>query len=281
MLDIYFESDQEVIHFCENLFSHNKEIELSWKTHVDWGNHLHFEEHVLSINTIAAIGKSMVDVFIKSRLSKMIKKIIKEDYYYSNVDEIERILNLAHGIINDENSMKRKERTNESVHELILTIFLTNMQKTNVIHFDSVVKFRLKYFRELLLEYIGLAIDEFKQEEDHQNFIDMLRKYITKKEPLFEEIHILQGTDFTFYKSTGKQLSNFELRTIIYKEPLYIVGLDVEELNLAPLIAIAPKRIKIYGDNLTEPKTVTVINVFQERVIFESIHRFPFTQTNT
>lgn len=281
MLDIYFESDQEVIQFCENLFRYNKEIELSWKTHEDWGNHLHFADHVLSEHTIHAIGKSMVNVFIKSRLSKMIKHIIKEDYYYSNVDEIERILNLAYGIINDENEMQRKERQAESIHELIHKIFLTNMEKAKVVHFDSVIKFRLKYFRERLLEYIGLAIDEFKQEEDHQNFIDMLRKYITKKEPLFEEIHILQGDDFTFYKSTGKQLSNLELRTIIFKEPLYIVGLDIEELNLAPLIAIAPKRIKIYGDNPTEPKTVTVINVFQEKVIFESIHHFPFTETNT
>lgn len=281
MLDIYFESDQEVIHFCENLFRYNKEIELNWKIHADWGNHLQFEERVLDVTTRAAIAKSLANVFVEKRLSKIIKEIIKNDYYYSNVDEIERILNLAHGIIYDENAMEQRIRKSESVHEHILAIFLINIEKTKIIHFDSVVKFRLKYFRELLLEYIGLAIDEFKQEEDHQSFIEMLRKYISKKEPLLDEVHILQGSDFIFYKSSGKLISKIELRRIMYKEPLYIVGLDVEELNLAPLIAIAPKRIRVYGDNPNEPKTATVINVFQERVVFESIGRFPFTQLNT
>lgn len=281
MLDVYFESNKEVILFCENLFRYNKEIELSFKTHEEWGNHLQFESRILTIEMISSISKSMVDIFMERRLSKIIEKCIKEDYYYTNRDEIERILNLAHGIIHDEDAMKRKDRVIDSVRELILTIFITHIQSSSAIHFDSIVKFRLKSIRELLLDYIGLAIDEFKQEEDHQTFIDMLRKFIAKKEPLFDEIHILQGNDFTFFKSTGKKISNLELRTIIYKEPLYIVGLDIDELNLAPLIAIAPNRIKIYGDNPSDPKTLTIINVFQEKAVFESIRHFPFTHINT
>jgi len=67
-----------------------------------------------------------------------------------------------------------------------------------------------------------------------------------------------------------------ELRTVMQNAPLYIVGLDEDEWNLAPLIAMAPKRIKIYGDLPSEPKTLTVINVFQERVDFEPIQKFPF-----
>ena len=123
---------------------------------------------------------------------------------------------------------------------------------------------------------VGLAIDEYKREEDHQEFVNMLREYIAKKEPIYNVVHIVQGNTFSFFKADGKRFTRMELRMLMQKEPLYIVGLDEDELNLAPLVALAPKKIKIYGDDPSEPKTLTVINVFQERVDFESINKFPF-----
>jgi hypothetical protein len=59
-------------------------------------------------------------------------------------------------------------------------------------------------------------------------------------------------------------------------EALYIFGLDENELNLAPLIAMVPEKIKIYGNDPSEAKTMTVINIFQEKVIFEHDRHFPF-----
>ena len=70
-----------------------------------------------------------------------------------------------------------------------------------------------------------------------------------------------------------------ELRHLMYQEPLYLVGLDANEMNLSPLIAIAPQKIYIYGDHPSEPKTLTVINVFQEKVYFKSLSHFPFPQS--
>lgn len=271
MLEVYFKFEKEVISFCENLFRYNKQIELNWKTHKDWGNQLQFKAEILNDSTIESMARAMVDVYVTHRLFNTLKAIIRNDYYYSNTDEIEKILDLTHWIYKE-----AELKNNLKPHQLLLSLFMKHIKNTSPIHFDSIVQFRLNSFRNLLLDYVGLAIDEFKQEEDHQAFIDMLRKYIAKKEPTYHEIHILQGKNFTFFKSSGKRFSTLELRSLMHEEPLYIVGLDIEELNLAPLIAIAPKKINIYGDNPSEPKTLTVINVFQERVTFEPFSRFPF-----
>lgn len=273
MLNIYFESDKEVIHFCESLFRYNKQIELKWKTNKDWGNHLHFDEESVNPETVQAMAKAMVDVFISFRLSNEIKRLIKEKYYYTNHDEINEILELTYLVLK-ESHPQLKSGTRPT--QLLLSLFIENITNVTAIHYDSIVKFRLNTFTEQLLDYIGLAIDEFKQEEEHQSFVEMLRTYILKKKSTFNEIHILQGTNFTFFRSNGKRFSTLELRNLMYQEPLYIVGLDINELNLAPLVAIAPQRIHIYGDNPTEPKTLTVINVFQERVYFETLNQFPF-----
>lgn len=261
--------------FCGSLFNDNKQIELHWKTDKDWGNHLQFKHPNKEI-LFHTVAKSLVDVFMIHRITKLIKKIIEEDYYYTNRDEIERILDLTHWIIKGEDEDCKRVRKSESARKQLYALFLENIKKNPTIHFDSIVNFRLVHFKKQLQHYVGLAIDEFKQEEDHQAFIDMLRKYIAKQRSDFDEIHILQGNSFTFFKQSGKPFSKSELERMIREKPLYIVGLDTMELNLAPLVAMAPKHIKIYGDNPSEPKTLTVINVFQERATFESYDNFPF-----
>ncbi|RDW21600.1 putative sporulation protein YtxC [Oceanobacillus chungangensis] len=280
MLTVYIESDQEVISFCEHLFRHTKNIEINWKTNEEWGNEIQFETvHAGLLDTIA---KAMVDVFINHRLGTMIKQIIEDFYYYSNPDEIERIHDLTTWIYTggDSDSLqlrKSKVDRKKDPSKLLNTLFIASMKNTADIHYESIVTFRLKSFKDELIHYVGIAIDEFKREEDHQSFINMLREYIAKKEALLPVIHIIQGTNFTFYKESGKPFTNMELRILMQKEPLYIVGLDENEMNLSPLIAMTPKKIKIYGDDPSEPKTLTVINVFQEKVEFQALRHFPFT----
>ncbi|WP_188453445.1 putative sporulation protein YtxC [Virgibacillus oceani] len=276
MLEVYFSSDKEVITFCEHLFRYNKQIELHWKTDKDWGNKLQLDYNLPDNETMETIARSMVDVFRLHRLTDMIKSIIEDYYYYSNTDEMERIMDLTNWIFSGEDDDSIQVRKNEDPSQLLLSLFIANIKNTSTIHYDSIVKFRLKAFKDQLIHYVGLAIDEFKREEDHQAFVNTLRDYIAKKESGFPIIHVLQGSTFSFFRGNGKRFSKMELRMIMQQEPLYIVGLDENELNLAPLVAMAPKKIKIYGDHPSEPKTLTVINVFEEKVEFEPYHKFPF-----
>ncbi len=276
LLEVYFSSDKEVISFCEYLFRYNKQIELHWKTDEDWGNLLQLQYQLPGNKTMDSIAKAMTDVFINHRLTNMIKHIMEEYYYYTNTDEMERILDLTHWIFSGEDDDSLQVRKNKDPNQLLQSLFIANIKNTTTIHYDSIVKFRLKVFKDQLIHYVGLAIDEFKREEDHQAFVNMLREYIAKKEPTYNLIHVLQGSTFSFFKENGKPFSKMELRMLMQKEPLYIVGLDKDELNLAPLVAMAPKKIKIYGDHPSEPKTLTVINVFEEKVEFEAYKNFPF-----
>ncbi|TFJ93924.1 putative sporulation protein YtxC [Lentibacillus salicampi] len=276
MLEVYFESDKEAISFCEHLFQLNKKIELHWKTTEKWGNHLQLDQQESSDNFMETIAGAMVGVFVTHRLTDMINGIIKHDYYYTNSDEIERIMGLAHWVFAGDDEDSQIVRNNKDPSQLLYSLFLANINNSGVLHFDSIINFQLKVFKDQLIHYVGLAIDEFKREEDHQAFIDMLRSYIIKRKPVVQTVHILQGDPFSFFKSDGKPFSGMDLRILMQKEPLYIVGLDAEELNLSPLIAMAPEKIKLFGDDPSDPKTLTVINIFQERVEFEPLSNFPF-----
>jgi putative sporulation protein YtxC len=255
---------------------HNKHINLHWKTHKEWGNLLQFEKHIPGQVLTGAIAKSLTDVYMTHRLSKLITSVIEDFYYYTDADEKEKILELTNWVMAGRDKNDLLVHKKEDPYQLLESLFIANIKDTVTIHYDSLVKFRLKVFRDYIIHYVGLAIDEYKREEEHQEFINMLRGYIARREPSVSAVYLLQGDTFSFFKENGKPFSNTELRALMQKEPLYLVGLDESELNLSPLIAMAPKKIYIYGDDPSDPKTLTVINVFQERVIFEPLHQFPF-----
>ncbi|MDY0408636.1 putative sporulation protein YtxC [Virgibacillus soli] len=277
MLEVYFRSNDETMNFCDYLFSYSKKIDLHWQKDAEWGNRIQVNYNIEQERMKDALANAMVDVFNHHRLTTMMREIIEGVYYYTNQDEIERIMDLTQWIFTGEDEDSLFVRDIKDPNGLLRSIFFSHIQDATSIHFDSIIKFRFTVFKEQLIHLVGLAIDEFKREEDHQAFIDMLREYIAKKQPIYDTIHVIQGNAFTFFKPTGERFSNMELRKIMHEEPLYIVGLDGNEMNLAPLVSMAPKNIKIYGDHPSEPKTLTIINVFQEKVDFMPHHSFPFT----
>ncbi len=267
------------MHFCESVFYYNKKIELQWTTHKEWGNHLKFKNPLHKNEVDNILVKSIVDVFVQHRLDAIITNIIKENYYYENDAENERILEITRWILTGTDAESARIRKGTDLIGMLgdsFTAHIKDAPNPTTIHFDSLVKFRLQTFKKGLLDVVGMAIDEYKREEDHQAFIQTLREYVDHKVGLYEEIHVLQSNPFIFFKENGRKFTNIELRRLVGKEPLYMFGLTADEWNLAPIIAMAPNRIFIYGDDPAEPKTLTVINVFQEKAVFLKKESFPF-----
>lgn len=270
---IYFRYDKEVIYFCEKLFRLNEEIEVQWRRDKHWGNELRINDKHVSINDIILC---FVEVFLLERLHKMIKKIAQETYFYSDEEEIERIVQLTDYIISEESYQKKIFGEHETLKHFIFHVLRENMDETHPIHFDSFVTFCMQPISECLEKAVGFGIDEMKREEEYQNFVHSVRHYLKKRKSKTDVLHILQGDPFTFYDEKGKKYSRVQLRKLMHREPLYLIGLDENELNLSPVISLLPEKIYVYGDNPSEAKTLALINLFEERVQFFPLEKFPF-----
>ena len=87
-----------------------------------------------------------------------------------------------------------------------------------------------------------------KREEEHrESFVQSIRDFIKRRETKSNELHIVQGETFSFYKATGEQYSYLELKTLMYNEPLYILGLDANEMNLSPIITLLKENLYLRG----------------------------------
>lgn len=267
---MYFESDKEVAAFRNQLNPYRKQIRVHQQANARWGNKLILEGDLERIELINVISSVMANVFIEGHLSDIIIRKITNDYYFSDPDEINRIYDFSMWILFETDSDNQYLREHVDTAKLLQHIFFLYLKEHASIHYSAILHFRLGHFLDFIQECVGKAIEEFKREEDHQAFIDMLRHYIENKKPHVDLVHIEQGEDFIFYNEKGEMISKDMLRIWMYQAPLYALGLHENEFNLSPLIAMSPARIKVYGDDPADPKTMTVINIFQERVEFES-----------
>ncbi|MBM7571960.1 sporulation protein YtxC [Aquibacillus albus] len=279
MLEVYFEIKKEAETFCERLLLYDPHVKIKWNTDQSWGNQLKLTTSKSSTyQQYRFIAKAMTDVFIFHRELNWVTEVITKVYYFSNKDEIQRIVDITHSIISGEDVELVQFIKKNKPRDTLLQIFELGSRE-DIIHFNSIVNFRMQLFQSELIEVVGLAIDEFKREEEYQSFVHSLREYIAKRKTKVSIVHLLQGDNFIFYKSNGEVYTTMELKSLISKEPLYIVGLDQDEVNLTPLLAMAPEKIIIYGDSPSEAKTLTVLNIFQEKVCLKPMKSFPFEKS--
>lgn len=249
------------------------EIEVQWRKDKDFGNVLLLQEHNCQEHHLIA---SFAEVFMYYRLNRMIKKIAHDEFYYTDVDEIERICQLTNLVMIEQHFATPLFGRGQTVKTYLEKLLMKQIEFDKAVFFDSIITFNLKPFVECLKVAVGYGIDEMKQEEEFQNFIQSAREFILRREAKLKELFIMQGESFAFYKANGKKYTTLELRTLMFKEPLYVLGLDENEMNLSPVITLLPQHIYVYGDHPADPKTLTLINLFQERVQLFPRDQFPF-----
>lgn len=270
---VYFKSEKELISFCEVLFESQHSIDVKWIKHQHFGNELQLNDDILKSEIMSGLAL----VFILYRLQYFVKQIIEKVYFYQHDAEIERIYEHTTEIVGLDMFAGSLFGEGLSLKEYIKRLFEKQVQTNYKVYFDSLVTFCTKPLKKCLIEAVALGIDEFKREEEYQEFLESVRTFITRRGVRTQELHIVQAEQFIFFKATGKQYSTVELKNEMCHAELYIVGLDENEMNLSPVITLSPKKIYIYGNDPTEPKTLSLINLFQEKVEFVSKECFPFT----
>src|SRR5699024_8565204 len=143
-----------------------------------------------------------------------IHAIIKDNFYFSDRHEIEHIQELAEWIVTGDDMDSSIIRKKKHPIQLLRAIFLMHIRNSQTIYFNTAVQSGMKFFKEELIHYVGLAIDEFKREEEHQSFINTLREYIIKKEPAASLIHVLDGNTFHYFDGQGKVYSKQDVNRL-------------------------------------------------------------------
>lgn len=200
---------------------------------------------------------------------KWMKEMIGTMFYFTDLEEQRQIMSIARSIIDGEKlELPLMPHLNEHFpREKMIENALQDFLTTSVsFSFESFLQFRLKEYRFRLVQYIEAAIDEYKLEQEYQNFVENLRRYVYNKESLMEIIHLVYEEDFSFFDRNLNKISSEQLTYLIDEQLIKIEDIDTDSLVIAPLISIAPKTIYLYTETLDHGLIQTIQNIFLERV---------------
>jgi putative sporulation protein YtxC len=127
---------------------------------------------------------------------------------------------------------------------------------------------------EKLEKYVEISIDEYKMEQEYQIFIQTLRDFVSSRAPKLSHLHIVLGEEVVFYDEHFRVITRSELMKMIDRKLLFNHPVYVDSTTIAPLLSITPSTFCLYTTDLELPLVRTIKNIFEERVIVESIKDF-------
>ncbi|WP_031407744.1 putative sporulation protein YtxC [Geobacillus vulcani] len=222
------------------------------------------EKYVLESHIVPAMTAFMQEVME----DRLLLSIIANVFYFRDVEEQQQILALAHSFLDGERRDYRKSAAFAASRTAMLRdAFASFLRDGLSFSFSSFVTFRLKPYMERLQHYVELAIDEYKLEQEYQNFVQMLRDCLAGRAPQWPRLYLVHDPPhFVFYDSEQRELSTAEVRQLIDRHLVFSQPMYIDASVLAPLVSLAPAEIELYTDHPDDGMVQTLQNVFQERL---------------
>ncbi|CAM3449896.1 putative sporulation protein YtxC [Cytobacillus oceanisediminis] len=274
-------------------------IEIIFQSSADARNfYEHLHERLLSSNqtdnkTLQFEGQHIVKIFIENSLKDLesvkevfyqfivnrkqddwFRRILIENYYYEDEGEQQQILEIIHSILEgnreDLAAFVSDLDVKESLKSAIDQLFQNNISFS----FDSFVKFRMRPLMDQMAKYVEVSIDEYKMEQEYQMFIQTLRDFLSGRQAKLNTIHVLMDEGIHFYDEQFYEIKRVELLRMIDRKLLSNHPVYVDSVTIAPLLSIAPACIYLYSDDYEQPLVRTIRNIFEERLVLDSISGF-------
>ncbi|MBS4026504.1 MAG: putative sporulation protein YtxC [Clostridia bacterium] len=201
--------------------------------------------------------------------SKLIKDLIKEQYYFFTPEEKEKIFLRSLEIIqagyphNCENIVYQLNRKSKIINRLS-----EYLSANNELNIEGFVKFRLRDYTTELSDAVNYAVDEFMMDKEYREFIRLLRYFVEVQEPRLDQVHLVLKKDgkYLLFDDKKKEISSEYLDDFF--SDLIDTDINYEDLLISALITIAPKQVLIHftceekgGDTVQ-----TIEQVFADRL---------------
>ncbi|MTI79701.1 MAG: putative sporulation protein YtxC [Firmicutes bacterium] len=225
-----------------------------------------YQNYQLFKNSVASV---ISDVILNKWENYIIYDIIRENYYYYNEDERNKIFKYAQEHVNNNEGIT--ELDYKPVHQdrraqiyQQLKEYLSNNDHLVV---DGFIQFRLKDYVSFLREVTESAVDEFLMEREYDEFIQILRYFAEIQEPKVNEVHVVLKPDSTYklYDENKDVINSDYLEEFIMTMNEEI---NYEDLVISALISISPKEIVFHHDKEKIPNNTikTIKDVFIDKV---------------
>lgn len=208
------------------------------------------------------IAGVIADLITGKWKDKLLKDIIRNNYYFLDQEEKVTIYDYAQKKLNHNARSKEKNRL------WILRRLTEYLNFNSNLVIDGFIRFRLKEYVSDLYDVADQAVDDFLSEREYQEFIQLLRYFVDVQEPRVELVNVVlrPGGIFQLYDEFNQVINSDYLKDFMVE--LAESEINYEDLLISALITIAPKKITVHMGNGDFPASTleTICQVFAERV---------------
>ncbi|HET7627832.1 MAG TPA: putative sporulation protein YtxC [Bacillales bacterium] len=227
-------------------------------------------------NQVSELAVVLTDYVIATKEVDWLRELIENTFYYQDPDEQQQILEIAQSIIQGEKPDLPRLKDLSSRRDILVQTFAEFLEQSPAFHYDSFLLFRLKRYRDCLEQYIEVAIDEYKLEQEYQNFVETFRRLLRGRPFHCREVHLVYENDFALYDECYRRINERALRESFHNILRQGAGVEIEPSVLITLIALSPETIYLYTEQLQAGMVKTIENVFQERLVVRPELSLPF-----
>ncbi|MBP1156770.1 MULTISPECIES: putative sporulation protein YtxC [unclassified Paenibacillus] len=212
----------------------------------------------------------LADYLLEEEEPEMLRKMIKHDFHYHQVDEVEGIMAFCGQTLCGEGQwcegngktaayLRRKQQITAELYEYL--------EKHEELNLDGLVRFRLQAYRGELRDVVEYAIDEFVMDQQYQEFISLLQYFVYIQEAKIPFVHLIHkgGSEFMLLNERMETLNTDETDAVVTVEMLE-KEMNFEDMIVSTLITVSPQQIYIHTREPELQVIKTITQIFEDRV---------------
>jgi len=218
---------------------------------------------------VNSIANALSDIVMDYWEPILIKKIIRDNCFYFNEIEQNRIYDFTLDIANC-GELNLTQDTSSKIKRKICVVHKIReyLADNNIIMLDGFIDFRLREYMEQLEELVDTAIDEYLIDREYKEFIDLLRYFVDLQEPKRDLVNVVFcNTKIILMDEDSKFIENDLSLDLLAQENDEV---STDDIVISTLINIAPRKIIIHGFTGEDKIEVinTIYNIFEGRIHF-------------
>lgn len=208
------------------------------------------------------LSNNLVSVILEFYEKKLLKFIIKSNYFYFTDSEQELVLKKCLEYLKDTSSTEYQVRI-EHIYIAVLKYITTH--KSMIL--SGFVNFRLANYLKILDYIVDTFVNELVVDREYKEFVNLLKSYVNSRPSTIGTVHFV-------YKNNDSILLDNNYKKIPFTDNLtnlnYIsdVSFSENDITLNTLLTLLPQKIIIHLLKNSDEFIKTLICIFENRIEF-------------
>lgn len=231
------------IYYCNKTFKIYENVIVHYK-----------EKNVEKFKNI--IANIITDTEIEFYQEKITKRILNVNYFY--FDEFEK--NIIY-----ENCIELLKQDEEEIYETLFKCIKKNINDHRNIYLEGIINFRAKDYIKILDNIVDMAVNKYIIEKEYNEFISLLRIYVSTTEPKNEEIHLIYVNGESILLDKEKNIIKMS-NEISNAQYLSDITFSSNDIALNTLLSMLPKEIELHIIDREDEFINTLKLIFENKI---------------